>query len=196
MYELYVKIKTFFFKQKIKRENDPLMKGIVLKARLYAFNVESLTRRKYDGKPYSFHTYMVYQYAKKYIDLIPVIERDSTLGACFTHDLIEDCGVTFNDVRKATNVKIASLTSALTTLVHGHTRRDRAPKSYYRRILKEKNADFIKICDRLANIKNSVNTNSTMLVAYRNENNKFRKNLYDEKYDIMFQEMDKLLKIK
>ena len=196
MYELYTNIRVWFHEQKIKFiEKDPNMSGIVLKARLYAYRASALTRHKYDGKHYEYHTYMVYQYALKYIHLIPEKDRADVLAACFTHDLIEDCRETFNDVRKASNKKVALLTSALTTIVHGHTRRDRAPRSYYKRIKKEMYADFIKICDRLANVSNSASKGHTMITAYASEMGKFRLNLYKEEYDAMFEELDGFVNI-
>lgn len=196
MYELYTNIRCWFHAQKINLfEKDPNMEGIVLKARLYSFRESALTRHTYDGKHYEFHTYMVYKYALKYIHLIPEKDRADVLAACFTHDLIEDCRQTFNDVRKATNKKVALLTSALTTIVHGHTRRDRAPRSYYKRIKKEEYADFIKICDRLANVSNSASKGHTMLLAYRNEMAKFKSHLFREDYAVMFDELDGFVNI-
>lgn len=192
MYNLYSRVTLFALKLKIKYiEKDPFMKGIVLKSRLYSFRVDTLTRHKYDGKHYSFHTYMVYLYAKKYIHLIPIEDRDDVLAAAFTHDLIEDCRETFNDVKKETNEKVARLTSALTTLVHGHNRAERAPRSYYVRILLENYADYLKLCDRLANTNISIIGNKgTMGLKYAMEYPHFKKALYHNEYDELYLELE------
>lgn len=194
MYDLFTDIRCWFHKQKILLfENDPYMEGIVLQSRMYAYKISALRRHKYDGKHYEFHTYKVYEYVKKYIHLIPESERKNVLSAAFTHDTIEDCAETFNDVKKATNERIAELTSALTTLVHGKTRKERAPNSYYRRIKKTDLADFLKICDRLANVSIGVAKKSSMSKAYKDEYEKFKTKLYSEIYKPMFDELDTLL---
>ena len=57
-------------------------------------------------------------------------------------------------------------------------------------------ADFIKICDRLANIKYSKMKNSSMLDKYRKEHEYFKLRLYKPEYSAMFYEMENMLNIK
>lgn len=190
MYEIYAKIKLEILKIRITLDKDKYMNGLVLRARLYAYNVDTLVRHKYDGKHYSFHTNLVYYYTKKYKSLVRPEYREGVFAAAFTHDLIEDCGETFNDVKAETSDYVARLTSAMTTYVHGHSRNERAPESYYDRLKDVEYGDYLKICDRLANIKISTTKERRMAEMYAKEHKKFKERLFKSKYSMMFEEME------
>ena len=54
---------------------------------------------------------------------------------------------------------------------------------------------FVKICDRLANIKYSKDKGSSMFYKYKKEYTDFHKQLYIVKFDDMFKEMANLLEL-
>lgn len=179
-------------------------KNIVKIAKEHAIKAHENKKNTYDKKPYKFHLNMAAEIAELFIHLIPEKDRDFVIAGIYEHDTIEDCGLTYNDVKKVTGVKVAELAYALTN-EKGRTRKERANSKYYKGIRKTKYASFIKICDRLANIKHSSDTNSRMLNVYKKESKDFKKkirgNLFrrlfiksDVDYTLMWEYMDRLLK--
>ena len=133
---------------------------------------------------------MVYDAARQFIHLIPEEDRDDVLAACWTHDLIEDCRESYNDVLKVTNERVAELTYALTN-EKGKTRKERANFQYYYGIRKVKHAPFVKACDRLANFSYSI-TAGSMADKYRKEMDHFIKSIFKLEYIELFAHLKKL----
>jgi (p)ppGpp synthase/HD superfamily hydrolase len=170
-------------------------KTVVDIAREYALNCHRSVNQKYDSHPYEFHLNMVIETFNEYSYLIPSIDRETVEAALWLHDVIEDCGQTYNDVLEKTNKAIADIVYALSN-EKGRNRNERSNNKYYRGIRNTEYADFCKMCDRIANIKYSVDTNSKMLKKYRAEHPKFVKELYRYLYSIMSFKMGILLGIK
>lgn len=166
--------------------------NIIEQAKKYAIDCHKNTNHQYDGKPYETHLQLVYDYALKYINFVDKEDLDDVLASCWTHDVIEDTRQTYNDVKEACNKEVAELTYALTN-EKGKNRKERASITYYTGIQRIKNAAFVKICDRLANIYYSRLTNSNMLNVYKKEHEQFKYLIYNEKYDDMFKEMHTLI---
>lgn len=172
----------------------PLRKSTITEiSKRYAIKCHKSTNHKYGKHPYKYHLKMSVDFGMKYLYLIDNTFKDIVISALWCHDTIEDTRQTFNNVRVATNTSIAELVYAVTN-EKGKNRKERANKKYYEGIKNTKYATFIKLCDRLANIKHSKDTNSKMIEAYRKENDYFTLMLYDEKYKDMFDEIELLLK--
>lgn len=169
-----------------------LIISMIEKIKQYAIECHENVNHMYGDKPYSYHLSMVFSVAKDFSYLIPENDIDDVYGGCWTHDLIEDAMQTYNDVKKVCGERVADIAYALTN-EKGKTREERANDKYYQDIKETKYATFVKLCDRIANIKNSVSTNSRMLGVYKKENNNFVSKLYDPKYDDMFKEIENLL---
>ncbi len=150
---------------------------MVEKVKEYAKKKHKSVNQKYDDFDYDYHLNMVYEVAKKFIYLIEKEEQENVLAACWVHDIIEDARETYNDVKKETNETIAELAYALTN-EKGRTRKDRANDTYYKGIRETKNASFIKMCDRIANVQYSKSTGSRMFDVYRKENENFVSKIY------------------
>jgi hypothetical protein len=179
----------------IKTEDLKIKYDIIVKAKNYAIKCHDETNHKYDkDKPYTVHLEMVYNYGQKYSALIDEEFYEYVLGACWTHDTIEDCRCTFNNVKDACSIVIAEITYALTN-EKGKTRKERANDKYYEGIKNIPGATFVKICDRLANVKYSVENNSSMKDKYKKEYLDFKQNLYLPEYKPMFDELEELLGI-
>lgn len=150
----------------------------VEKARDFAIKHHEETNHLYDGKPYRFHLEMVFAFALKYIYLIPVKYRHIVLAAIWLHDTIEDCRLTYNDIKKATNYQVAEIVYALSN-EKGKTRAERANSKYYKGIRTIIYAVFAKLADRLGNGKYSYEksigqiTAGSMFDKYGAENDKF-----------------------
>jgi (p)ppGpp synthase/HD superfamily hydrolase len=172
------------------------MLSIIVKSMAYAKKCHEETNHKYDkDKPYEVHLKMVYTYAGKYKKLVSPELYKYILGACWTHDTIEDTRQTYNNVKDACGEIIAEITYAVTN-EKGKTRKERANDKYYEGIRNTPGATFVKMCDRLANVKYSVENNSSMKDKYKKEYPDFKKNLYLSEYKPMFDELEQLLGIK
>ncbi len=172
------------------------MSNIVAKARDYAIECHRNANHKYaEIYDYSFHLGMVHHYADKYKHLLLEEYRNYALAGAWVHDCIEDARQTFNDVKKATNDFVAEIAYALTN-EKGRTRKERASEKYYQGIMDNEIFTFVKICDRLANVKFSTMNNSSMVEVYRKEHEQFKNYLFMDKFSSMFDELETLLDIK
>jgi (p)ppGpp synthase/HD superfamily hydrolase len=162
------------------------------KARKFAFRSHQSTNHKYDGLPYKVHLRLVIEVAKKYIHLIPEDKRAIVLAACWCHDAIEDCRLTYNDVKEALGVEVADIVYALTN-DKGKNRKQRAGENYYKGIRETEFATFVKLCDRFANLNYSTLSGSRMSDMYKKEMPHFINSIYDSKYDVMFEDLNTLV---
>lgn len=160
----------------------------------YAKDLHASVNHTYDGKPYGVHLTMVYHFGFKFKHLLSEDFQYYALASCWTHDLIEDCRVTFNDLHKKVGYKIANVTYKLTNY-KGKTRAKRANKKYYRKISGCLVSTFVKICDRLANASYSKESGSSMFEKYKAEHANFRDKLYHPEFQEMWDELDAIFEI-
>lgn len=133
----------------------------------YNYALKKHGDQKYHDKPYEVHLMMVYNVAQKYIDNIPVSYIMPVLSACFTHDIIEDCKrASYETLRHLFGTEVANITRAVTK-VNGES-----PKEYFKKIAQTRFAPFIKVCDRIANVKYGVEHHN-LLQKYIDENTLF-----------------------
>ena len=165
-------------------QKDNNNSSLELRAKEYAISCHVSTNHAYGPiHPYSFHLQMVVDFAKEYIDLIPEEHVQDVLAASWCHDLIEDTRQTYNDVKANTNEAVADMVYALTN-EKGKTRSQRANDKYYQGIKDTPFAVFIKLCDRLANFKYSIDSKSFMALKYAKENKDFIHSLIDMKAEL------------
>jgi len=143
----------------------------------FAINAHHNTNHSYDGNPYSVHLAMVVIYAQKYIKYIPEEDRDIVLAACWLHDTIEDCRLSYNDIMKVAGYEAAEIVYAVTN-EKGRDRLARASNKYYGEIRSTPYAAFVKLCDRAANIEYSTYKRSSMFEKYKEENDRFMVQLF------------------
>ncbi len=144
-----------------------------MNAQEYATKCHKETNHLYgDGLPYYFHLKQVYDTAHHFKFLIPEDKWETIFAACWCHDIIEDCRQTYNDVKQNTSIEVAEIVYALTN-EKGKNRAERANDKYYAGIKNIPYADFVKLCDRIANVNYSTTMGSSMINAYRKENDKF-----------------------
>lgn len=165
----------------------------------FALSAHADTNHKYDNKPYAVHLGMVVAYAYKYIHLIPKELRLGVIHACWLHDTIEDCRMTFNDIKKIAGEKVANIVYAVSN-EKGHNRQERASHKYYQGIRDTPGAIFVKLCDRLANVSYGYQIQSPMLGLYHKEHSEFIDKLFIENvsfvgYISMVEELADLLHI-
>ena len=145
-------------------------------AREYAIHCHNSTNHTYDCFAYSVHLQMVVDVAQKFIHLIPEKDKNTVVAACWVHDTIEDCRVTYNDLKNSLNEQIAEIAYALTN-EKGKNRAERANEKYYEGIRNTPYAVFVKLCDRIANYEYSKKSGSRMTEIYEKEMDDFITNL-------------------
>jgi (p)ppGpp synthase/HD superfamily hydrolase len=163
---------------------------LINNAKQYALTCHNDTNHKYGNFPYSYHLQSVFDFGLKYCHLLEdAVKINNALATCWTHDVIEDCRQTYNDVKKVCGQAVAEATFALTN-EKGKTRKERANSKYYIGIKQNEIATFVKICDRLANVEHSKFTHNNMLDIYRQENFDFKHFLFCEKFRKMFNDLE------
>ncbi|MDH5399655.1 MAG: HD domain-containing protein [Cyclobacteriaceae bacterium] len=136
------------------------------------FALESHMGQKYGNREYSFHLESVVKIAK---DM--GLESDIIAG-CWLHDTIEDCSIEYTDIKDIFGESIAEIVHAVTD-EPGKDRKERKLKTYPK-IKSNESAVCVKLCDRIANLNQSILDNKKGLVSmYCNEHDEFRQQLYD-----------------
>lgn len=170
--------------------------NVINKALIYAYKCH--LGQKYNGEDYfTAHCKEVQlislQYVGKYI---PEEFQNSVHAGALCHDVMEDCGQSYNDVSKALGDDIAAEIVFALSHEKGRTREEKANRKYYVGIKNTSYATFVKLCDRIANVKASVKNKSKMLETYRREQYTFKEFLFDGEYILMWNELDNLLDVK
>jgi len=145
----------------------------------------------YGGAPYEVHLKQVVGNCMRYIHHIPLIDRENVIDACGGHDTIEDTLLTYKDVIKVSNKMVADLIYCVTN-ERGHDKKEILFKTLPK-IWADPYAIFIKLCDRLANGRNSKDTGHSLYKKYKNEYPIFRFALkVDGMYEDMWTELDEI----
>jgi len=162
----------------------------------YAVKCHSAINQQYDSYlPYEFHLRIVVRIANKFKHLVPENIFDMIEAGCWGHDVIEDTGQSYNDVKDACGTYVADLVFALTN-EKGKSRKERGGEKYYEGIRNALYAPFIKLCDRIGNVEYGKMTDSKMTSMYRKENEVFCKSIScneTERYAEMFEYLNSLL---
>ena len=150
-----------------------------------ASTLHDLSNKKYGEFNYIVHLIHVLDQTVKYGSFI--VENEEQLIAicvatCF-HDVIEDTPYSIEELRtyltdkqfgeNVTNM-VCEIVDALTT--RGTTRKERHSPAYYERIRSVWGASFVKMSDRLANVKMSYLFNRSLLKMYQKEADIFKIN--------------------
>jgi hypothetical protein len=115
----------------------------------------------YDIYPYLYHIKQVHAIAKQ-------LGYDETIRvACILHDALEDTELSYNDLKKAFGEEVAEIVYCVTDEL-GRNRTERKEKTFPK-ILSNWKATVVKLCDRIANIKQSKLYNIEKYKMYRKE---------------------------
>lgn len=158
----------------------------------FASNLFKQRNLKYGNFEYSKHLIDVFNIGMRYIHLLGQnkenFEREqvqnSVLNALICHDTLEDCGISYNDLKKQIGNFAADIVYDVTNEL-GKNREERSKRTYSK-IKNNELAIFVKCCDRLANVKfaktNSFtkeNALSSMYKKYITEYQSFKNELFD-----------------
>ena len=160
--------------------------------RIWAGQQHERVNHLYGDLPYLFHLDAVEVVHRQFKDEAPKeIHSDIISKACYGHDLEEDCRLTYNDIKAVLGEPTAEIVHALTNS-KGRTRAERADSNYYHNIRLTPGASFVKICDRIANVRFSRLTGSKMFETYRKENVHFIENVNAKDYPAMKKELENM----
>jgi (p)ppGpp synthase/HD superfamily hydrolase len=154
-----------------------MTKNKLIRIIAYARGCHRITNHRYDVYDYTYHLDMVHEFTQKFSHHIPEEMHDTISASAYCHDLIEDCRQTYNNIKDKAGEDVAEIVYALTN-EKGKTRMERENEKYFDGIRNTPYAKFVKLCDRLANVKHSYETKSSMLNRYRKEHDYFTQQLY------------------
>lgn len=143
------------------------------RAKLVAQKVHA--NQSYDIYPYMYHIQEVVDIAKE------LQFNDDIICACYLHDAIEDGDLSYKDIKKAFGVIVAEIVYAVTDEL-GRNRKERKEKTYPK-IQAMWMAVAVKLCDRIANVRQSKEYNKELFKMYQKEHAEFKKKLYMEQGD-------------
>ena len=153
-------------------------------ARIFALHAHG--DQKYGEEPYEVHLSAV-------VAILHERFNDSELEAAgWLHDVIEDTPVSLQELLKVFPESTVAIVHAVTS-EPGANRKERNSATYPK-IRTNHKAVIVKLADRIANVRNSIASNSKLLNMYKREYPGFRVALYYEAPDIfsMWEELDSL----
>lgn len=140
------------------------------------FAIKMHSAHSYGDYPYLYHLDQVIYFLRKF-----GFTSDKYIIAAYLHDIIEDCGITYNDVNKRYGKEIADMVWAVSGF--GKTRKER-----FECVVPKINANDdslkLKLADRIANITSSLKNKPHMADMYKKELPYFREKLYKPNVNI------------
>lgn len=169
------------------------MSNLQKQAEKYACNLHASVNHTYGGNPYSVHLQMVVDEVKEHLLTSDHSDslKDEIIAAAWLHDTIEDCRVTYNDIKDKFGYRVAEIVYALTN-EKGKTRKERANHVYYAGIRRNHYASIVKIADRIANTKFSKQSGSGMFEKYKSEAPDFIQELYSQSCFRMLKKLNEI----
>jgi len=146
------------------------------------FALKAHQGQSYGTRDYSFHLEAVVSVAKQF-NL-----NESIIAACWLHDTIEDCNISFQDIKSVCGEKVAELVFCVTDEL-GRNRKERKEKTYPK-ILANQDALCVKLCDRISNLQQSISDKNTGLLSmYLKEHPEFREKLFTNDAQVILLEL-------
>ena len=158
----------------------------------YAIETHYKAGNKYGEHEYDYHLNMVYIVANYYFKMFKFTAEEKQIlkSVCFCHDLEEDAEVTREELRRKIGEEAEEIVWCVSGF--GHNRKERNNDAFTK-TSKNKKAKFAKLCDRIANVKNSKYSNKNLFKMYKKEHTEFRRWLYVKgEYDIIWKDLDNL----
>ena len=148
---------------------------LVEKAKAYAIGLHNGCGHTYNNGPYEFHLQMVVDKVnafKKLIHAHPYYGKnpkyaEAVEAAAWCHDTLEDCGITFNDLKAATNHLVAEIVYGVSDDL-GMDRTERRLKTLAR-TRRDDLCVYVKLCDLYSNTVFSKESGSGMYKKYKKE---------------------------
>jgi guanosine-3',5'-bis(diphosphate) 3'-pyrophosphohydrolase len=154
------------------------------------FALKAHKGQTYGTREYSFHLQSVVTIAKEFK------LNENIIAACWLHDTIEDCNISFQDIKNVCGENVAEIVYCVTDEL-GRNRKERKEKTYPK-IKSNNDALCVKLCDRIANIQQSfIDNNMNLLSMYLKEHEDFKKILFNkdstESLTLLWKHLDELV---
>jgi hypothetical protein len=177
----------------------------------WAVQCHEETKHYYDetlNNPYAFHLTMAVLVGEEFKHLLPESPfyldgsakqnwEDIVEPAIWGHDLMGDTRENYSSILRKSNYFTAEIIRAVTNYGRGRNREERMPDWIYKEIVDTKFAVFVKLCDRIANVRYSNMMRSRMAEVYRKEQEHFKKMLrHDLSLEPMWALLDEELNLK
>lgn len=174
-------MKDIDFIRKLIRE--AIESGLIERAREIAQTAHQ--GQKYGGHPYMYHIEKVVQIAKK------LGYSQDVIIACYLHDTLEDTNLTREEIEEIFGKHIADVVYAVTD-EPGANRKERKSKTY-QKIKAIPDAIAVKLCDRIANVQESLSGNEGLFKMYKKEQPAFEFALRDSSNQRAWDILDSML---
>lgn len=129
-------------------------------------------------------TYDIYSYGYHIRQVLSIADElgydESITLACILHDTLEDTDLSYNDIKKAFGEEVAEIVYCVTDEL-GRNRTERKMNTYPK-IKANWKATAVKICDRIANMRQSKEYNEKLFKMYQKEHVDFCKNLKSDQH--------------
>ena len=131
--------------------------------------------QKWNIYPYEYHLYRVVEKLDQiiYTSSISLEEelKQTLIDAAWCHDTLEDCNISYNDLKKVVGEKVADIVYDVTNEL-GKNRKERNERTYPK-IRKNWAATIVKIADRMAN------SEGPLFDMYKSEFPSFKEGIYN-----------------
>lgn len=157
---------------------------MINKAKALAYKAH--TKQRYGDQPYTVHLENVVELARPFGELAVIV--------AYLHDIVEDTEITLDDIRKEFGEIVADCIALLTD-EPGSNRKERKAKTYGKMAASNNRvALIVKACDRLANLRNCVASNSRLLQMYKKEHTIFKQAVFRAKLcDSIWEEIEGII---
>lgn len=147
--------------------------------------------QKYGNKPYIYHILGVNNVCDRFIDKYDWSEHDKYVikTSVMCHDLIEDTDVTKEELIGLFGEDVYKIVFNVSGF--GNNRKERNSDAY-RKIPTDDRSIFVKLCDRISNVEESVKSNERLFNMYKDENDKFKRKIFNGKFIEMWKYLDEL----
>jgi (p)ppGpp synthase/HD superfamily hydrolase len=157
--------------------------------RAYAYALEAHKNQTYGDSSYAVHIINVVTTALRFINNVKPELREEVVQACSLHDTMEDAGIAYSELKNRFGEFVADTVYDVTN-EKGKSRKEKNERTIAS-MSKNRNAVFVKLCDRIANTSYSLENNSQMHEMYASEYGHFKRMLYvPGEYDDMWSELD------
>lgn len=156
-------------------EFQDMQQGHNLVQKAWEFAVACHEGQKHGDRPYVDHCEDVAHVVFSMTSRFDAVSRFKLIAAAYCHDVLEDCPISYNDLKQATNESIADIVYDVTNEL-GKNRKERNFRTYPK-IRNSWMATIVKLADRTANVQAG-----GLKEMYKKEYPFFRSSLYSENY--------------
>ncbi len=149
--------------------------------------------RKYHGAQlYGNHPYMYHlqNVAKIAMILCPSSfgPQDAINSVCsaWLHDILEDTNCPESEIIQACNPEVLEIVKCLSNDCENERR-------YFEKVAQNRIAIFVKVCDRISNVRECLKNGSPKINKYKRQNQMFHEILFRSRFEFAFDYLSKLM---